>query len=445
MRIKITFFLCTSVSLHLFAQNTSSSPFSSIGLGERESADHAVFSGIGTCNTTYFDSTILNYFNPASYNTLATGQPLFSLGLTSRISQYSQNGLSKTNATAFVEHFVMGFRVKKNVGFAFGLKPFSRRGYELSERIAVGGDSMLNTYIGSGGIHQVFLGLSTNLIKFKQTKLAVGGNLSYLFGETTNERRSQLIEANSKASGIDWNSIRFNSFYYELGAYFKQSFGKNHNLLIGATASPAQKTNASQNYSLFYGAAGNPENYDTLLHTQTKGSLNIPLSFSVGLNYNWWFNTQKRNNSFRNSELSFHINYSETTWSNFTGTFDQLTPGLNTRKIAAGIQFTPERKFLESAVNSGVFSTMKYRLGCYQYTLPYVYDGSQLHDRGITAGIGIPVLAQQALSSVNIGLTYGTRSGKLPTSLNENYLGISLGLILAPSFYERWFKKRKLD
>jgi hypothetical protein len=163
------------------------------------------------------------------------------------------------------------------------------------------------------------------------------------------------------------------------------------------------------------------------------------------LNYNWWFNTQKRNNSFRNSELSFHINYSETTWSNFTGTFDQLTPGLNTRKIAAGIQFTPERKFLESAVNSGVFSTMKYRLGCYQYTLPYVYGGSQLHDRGITAGIGIPVLAQQALSSVNIGLTYGTRSGKLPTLLNENYLGISLGLILAPSFYERWFKKRKLD
>ncbi len=444
MRIKLIFIFCF-VCLYFRAQYTSTSPFSSYGLGERVSTDHAIFTGIGNNTITFFDSTVLNSFNPASYNTIAVGQPLFSLGLTSRISKYTQNQKSFTTSSAFIEHFVMAFRLKKRSGFAFGLQPFFRKGYHLSERIAAGNDSVLNSYIGSGGIHQVFIGFATNLIHYRNTHLSIGGNFSYLFGRSTNERRSQLIDANNKLGGIDMNTFKIASFYYDLGAYFKQNLGKNHQLLLSATSAPTQKIKVSQEYHLFYGMLGNPAYYDTISSTFLNGSITMPLTIAFGMNYIWWFQTQKHNNSIKNRELSMHFSYAKTEWSSFSGSFSQIVPGIITVKMAVGIQFTPERKFLENSIHSGFFSTMKYRIGCYQYTLPYSYSGQQAKDKGLSMGLGIPILAQQSLSSINLAMSYGKRNGELQNSLNEEYFGISLGLIIAPSFYERWFKKRKLD
>ena len=62
-------------SLNSYSQITSTSPYSSFGIGERDGIDNAVFSGLGNTTITYFDSTTLNYFNPSSYNTIGKGQP----------------------------------------------------------------------------------------------------------------------------------------------------------------------------------------------------------------------------------------------------------------------------------------------------------------------------------------------------------------------------------
>jgi hypothetical protein len=63
----------------------------------------------------------------------------------------------------------------------------------------------------------------------------------------------------------------------------------------------------------------------------------------------------------------------------------------------------------------------------------------------MTFGLGIPILAQQSLSSLNIAFQLGQRGINEASSLKESYLGINFGLIVSPSSFDKWFRKRKLD
>ena len=73
-----------------FAQTNNNSPYSYYGLGETGGLDHATLGAIGNNRLTAFDSTILNFYNPSSYNTLAKGVPLVSFGISSRHSNFTQ-------------------------------------------------------------------------------------------------------------------------------------------------------------------------------------------------------------------------------------------------------------------------------------------------------------------------------------------------------------------
>ncbi len=444
MRINLIFLLFTLVVFQFKAQTSTNSPYSSYGIGERGSLENATFTGLGFSNVSYFDSTVLNYYNPSTYNTLAEGQPLFSIGLTSKLSTFEQNDVSEFKGNVIIDHFAMAFLLKKHFGFAFGLKPFARKGYSLTESIALGSDSIKYTYLGKGGTNQAFIGLSSNLIKYKNTTLSIGANFSYLFGASTNERRSQLVD--DVIGGVDWKSISVNSFYYDLGLYFRQSFKQKHHLTFAMAIDPGQNIKIKQDSYLFFGVIGDPEEYDTLSASVNQtGSIHLPTSMNLGLNYNFWFGDATKKKSFRNSELGIHINYSTTDWTTFSNSFETTNNLLPTNKFSFGLQYIPERKFTEKSTNIKFLETIRYRAGIYQYTLPYSYAGEQLSDKGVTIGFGIPLLAQQSLSSLNIGFTYGKRETTAVGSLNEKYIGINFGIILAPSSFDRWFRKRKLD
>jgi hypothetical protein len=77
--------------------------------------------------------------------------------------------------------------------------------------------------------------------------------------------------------------------------------------------------------------------------------------------------------------------------------------------------------------------------------LPYSFKQEQFIDRGYTLGFGIPIIAQQSLSNINIGISYGTRSTQQIGSYNQSYFGIQFGVTIAPSVFDRWFRKRRLD
>lgn len=446
MRASLLSLLFVVLIGNTFAQLTSHSPYSSYGFGEKGGLDHATFTGMGNTQITYFDSTVLNMYNPSTYNTLGKGQPLYSLGLTSRLSSYGQNGTEEFKSTAFIEHFAMAFSLKKHFGLAFGLKPFGQKGYSITERVAVGTDSLKYTYTGKGGPNQVFLGLSSNLIKLKNTSLSIGGNFSYLFGSSTNERWSQLISAGNNVGGADWNTLRFKSIHYEFGTYFSQTLKEKHTFTLAGVFEPGQDLNVQKDEYLFYGVLGNPTNYDTLYSNDDQaGTISLPSTVSLGFSYKFWFEQSRDNNSLRNSEISLHASYSSTDWTKFSTSFDGATNLLASTKMTVGIQYIPEREFYDNQVTASFFEKIRYRAGFYQYQLPYSFNGQQLKDFGVTAGFGIPILAVRSLSSVNFGFSAGKRESSDAASFNEKYLGISFGVTIAPAIFERWFVKRKLD
>lgn len=431
-----------------FGQNLTNSPFSYYGIGEIGGLEHATINGVGNSTTTYFDSTVLNYFNPASYNTLSTGQPLFSTGISTRLSTYEENGLSNKDYIAGFNHFAMAFPIRKHFGLAFGLKPFSRKGYEIQDAEAVGTDSIYYTYLGDGGINEAFLGVSSNIFKFQNSRLAVGANFGYLFGESSSIRRSSLNGATN--GGSNERYMRVKSFHYDLGMYFTQNITNNSTITLAASIDPSQKFNATFDDGLYYRYYSSDFNtfiYDTLSYTSGEGTITSASTYNLGLNYKLMLTPDSTNNRRLNSEFAFHLNYGSTDWSTFNRSFGNDSAAyLSTTRFTFGIQYTPEVKIVgSSSTKSKFYEKIKYRAGYYNYTLPYVSEGTQVVDQGFTVGFGIPVITQRSNSSVNLGFSMGNRGNELNTGINESYYGIQFGITIAPGSQERWFRKTKLN
>jgi hypothetical protein len=447
MRKTILLTVLTLISQIGFAQVQTNDPYSSYGLGESGGMDHASFLGLGNSTITFFDSTVINFYNPASYNTLAKGQPLFSFGISSRLSTFSEGSNNHFSNTTGIQHFALAFPVmikKHRAGLAFGLKPYSRRGYEFSSGDLVGSDSIYYNYSGEGGIHEFFVGLSTDILNFKKSRLAVGANLGYLFGESTNIRKSHLSGTND--GGVNTKILDIGSFHYEFGAYFTQSFG-NHSVTLSSTLEPSQGLNGKFEDGLFFSTdIDDPSFYDTLSYSSVRSELFNAANYNFGLSYRLTLPSDDERGRRLNTELAFHGNYTMTDWDAFSDPFDQNgTEYLNTSKLSFGVQYSPETKIIEKRTLTKFHERMRYRAGYYSYSLPFMSGSEQVNDQGATFGIGIPIIIQRSLSSVNFGFSYGSRGTSDPQLLREKYYGINLGITIAPGSSERWFRKPKLN
>jgi hypothetical protein len=438
----ITLFLIL-VAGYSAAQNTTFSPWSSQGIGDRSYSDHGMFSGMGNCRVSYFDSTVLNFYNPSSYNNLSKGMPLYSIGLNARFTQLNDAQKQNWNFTLVPDHFAMGFGLKKYVGFAFGLKPFTRSGYEITQRTKIGTDSIKYVYKGKGGSEELFVGLSTDLINLRSTRLSIGGNAGYIFGTAQKERQSLLINGNTIVGGVDWNNLKLNAFHYEFAANLKQNLGKKHAVVLTAVVEPKQNLNATASNYLFYGNVEDPEFMDTLSAT-TNVKTTISLAGKTQLGFAWkiQFKDARKDNSLRNSELAFHVNHTQSIEIRDT-TISYVVnqnSGWN-----FGIQYTPEIGFQENTTNMKFLEKLHYRAGYYQQYLPYIQQEHTVMDKGFSVGFGMPVTSFRTLSSLNFAFYAGERSNFQGSEYRERYLGFSFGVTLAPSNFDKWFVKRKLD
>lgn len=430
----------------IYGQSSTKDPISYSGIGEQATGSHSIYNALGKNNFNFFDSTQLNFFNPASYSTLSSGNTLFSLDVTSRLSRFEQGSTSELSGNALVEHFAIGFKMKNSMGLAFGLRPYSTRGYSFSEKQFTGTDTLEYTYTGSGGIQNLFLGFSYAILNKKSTKLALGFNASYLFGSVNNQRKSLLVDANTSQGGLSYDIFQMRAFHYEIGTYFRQSITKNQQLLLSAVVEPSQNYSTTYKEELYSASNINtPSTYDTLVFNETSGKVNVGLSYKLGINYLFALPNWQRNTRILHPGLNVMLSYAH--YGAVQPTIGTITswPLIDYNKYSFGLQFNPELRISENFTNLKALEKFSYRLGGYQQTLPYLLNNSQYYDRGITFGLGIPILAQQSLSSVNIAFQFGQRGVNEASSLKESYLGINFGLIVSPSSFDKWFRKRKLD
>ncbi len=450
--LSVALFLLISGSFS-FAQSTANSPYSSFGLGELGGLDHSVFGGIGNSLISMQDSSVVNFYNPSSYSSLGTGQPLFSLGFSSRFSTFTENGNTSFYPLAGIQHFVIGIPFAKRFGLALGLKPYSRRGYEFTERFPIDDDSLYYNYSGSGSINDVFLGFSTDILKLPKTRLSLGVQGGFLFGTVSNTRKSGLIVSslgsNNYAGGIGMKSFRARSFHYEFGLSYEQKLTEKQRIGLYVAVDPLQKINGTYLDELYYSSDINdPRIYDTLRYNDSlTGNLtNVP-AYNIGFKYQLNWKAHENEVKEINSEISFHVGFTYSDWSKYADRFDPnfVNNFESSMKYSLGVQYIPETDFIANIAKTKYYNRMRYRIGGYYQTLPYRTNNEQVKDFGITFGLGFPIANQHTLSSVNIGFSYGSRGVSDGQALKEKYFGVNLGLLIGPTNADRWFRKRKLN
>ncbi|MCR9174062.1 MAG: hypothetical protein NXI10_16285 [bacterium] len=427
--------------------SNAQNPYSYFGIGELSGRDHPIFSGLGNTEITLVDSMTLNFFNPASYNALGAGQPIFSLGFSSRLSTYELGETSEFNPSSNIHHFAFGLSFAKHFGLGFGLKPFSERNYDFTDGTVVDGDSITYRYSGTGSLNETFVALSAELLPFwDSTKLSVGANLGWVFGSVQNNRYSWLASQSSLTGGAAIDNLKVGSLHYDFGMYFNHQFNPNHEIGLYATVDPSQSFGAEQSTGIFFSSnVENPNLYDTTSFVEQTGqNITTAPEFTYGFSYTYFVRDNNKRQYKFHPAFGLHASYSTKEWSEYRNPYEPSETLLNTTKLTLGLQYIPESGDLYSKNNGNIFAKTRYRVGYYTYTLPYSLNGEQVNDFGTTFGFGIPVSIGKSLSSINFGASVGRRGTSDPSQLQERYYGFNFGISVAPSSSEKWFQKRRV-
>lgn len=446
---KLILIAIVSVQYGIFAQTNF--PYSSAGIGERTGANHPVFSGMGNQSVTYAYPSVLNTSNPASYSSLRFHFPIFSVGFSSRLSFTEQDGAEEFNSYSNVSELAFGLSFAKRFGLAFGLKPFHRKSYSFIEKTVLFEDSLYYEYKGTGTLNKAFIGFSANILNYDSLKWSVGGNVGAVFGLMQDERRSSEPKVLTNAGGVETRGQQIKSFHYDLGTLIQYKIKNGHTLVLGATFEPVQNIKSTYNRQLFYSASDvdNIKTYDLLTETgDLNGKIVFAPNYNIGLSYMKVLNSNKKDGNTRMSQLMVSASYSATDWSKYKENYSDTTFSYNLRNSSGlqfGIQFIPEIQYVGSA-KPKFFERTNYRAGFYSNVLPYVYNNVQLKEWAATIGFGIPMLVDKRLdSSIQLGVGYGKRGTNEIGSLNETFVTVNIGVLIAPSINDRWFVKRRLD
>ena len=413
--IYILFFLIITGEVSL-AQQTTSSPYSRFGMGDLNSQFSSVFNSLGGGGYAINDSKIINPFSPASYSSYQSNSFLFSTGINNETIDIQSLTDNQTVNNLSLSHILFGFPLTKKIGSSFGIIPFSSIGYSMQNKDDIFGADML--YDGDGGISKVYFGSSLEL----HQNLSVGANASYLFGGLN--RRKRLVFDDETIFNSRSNSlINIKGIYYEFGAVFSKKIDDN-NSQISISINTSNNTNVDAKRTnlveTFEYSGTNEIVKDTFVNSVEKGSMILPKYTNLGLVYSL-------------DKWLFVFDYSTQNWSDYE-LFEESDSLINSQRISGGLQYTPDI----SSVNQ-FYKRCHYRVGLALNTTPLQINNTQLEDKSISFGIGIPIKKNK--STYDISLILGQRGTTSNNLLKENYVKIGLNM----SFEGIWFVKQKYN
>lgn len=406
------------------AQSGTNSPYSQFGLGVLSDQSQGMSRGMGGLSLGLRSGDQVNALNPASYSSVDSLTMLFDTGLSGQVTNFKEGGKKINANNANFEYVVGSFRMKKNLGFAFGLLPYSNIGYSYSSTNNINpGDASATyttTFEGSGGVHQVFVGAGWKCYK----GLSIGANLSYLWG-------SYSRSIYPTYSGVSATSISkvysadIRSYKIDLGAQWKQAIDKNNTLTVGATFGIGHKLNSDAT------VATGGSYTDTLT---VNNAFSIPTT--IGIGFAW----------YHNGSIIIGADYTLQKWG--SEDFPQYDPndGDNHYKLKSGLlsdrhKVTVGCEWMPNSMSRKLYNRIRYRIGA-SYATPYIkvngHDGPK--ELSVSAGFGIPISnSWNNKSSLNISGQFVHASAQ--DLIRENTFRINIGL----TFNERWFMKWKVE
>ena len=408
----------------VWAQGGTKSPYSQFGIGALSDQSQGMSRGMNGVGYALQESNIVNTLNPASYASVDSLTMLFDLGLSGQMTHFKEGHVSRNASIANFEYATGSFRAWKNVGVAFGILPYSNVGYDyMTSSRDVSTGTLTETYTGSGGLHQLFLGMGWRIFK----PLSIGVNAAYLWG---NIDRSVTPSASSASNTLTKKyTTTINSYKLDAGIQWQQKIGKTDHLTIGAVASLGHNLGNKAEMSILSLNSVSSSTYaDT---TKIVDAMALPMSFGVGAAYN------------KDGKLTIAADFTLDQWgsTDFPGTqsgtgYQKMSGLLKDRtKVNVGADWLPNpdgRKFLEH---------VHYRIGT-GYATPYYKINGQdgPTELSVSVGVGIPIInVYNNRSLLNISGQWVHASAT--NFITENTFRINIGI----TFNERWFMKWKVD
>ena len=384
-------------------------PYSKMGYGMLNDNVSSIQRSMGGVGYAMKGGRIINVMNPASYADVDSLTFLWDFGIDLTNLWSKENDNKGYNFGGGLDYLTGHFKVAKNLGASFGLLPYSSVGYAYGTTLDNGSDS----HSGNGGFNQLYVGMGYRPIK----NLSVGFNFAYLFGTTAN---TTLISSSSSSYFTRYMKIR--DWNTQIGLQYSLPVASGRDLLtLGATYQP-KKSYHGDAWGTSFDSQDNK--VDTIGFTSMNGNYEQPASIGVGLSYNV------------NRKLTVEADYTYQKWSKakylpINGFESQSLQFDDRWKLAAGVQFTPNRR-------GSYVGAMSFRAGAF-YNHDYLnYGGNNVRDYGASVGVGLP--APNGKTTVNLGLEWRHRETSPTKLITENYLNITLGV----NFNELWFWKNRI-
>lgn len=416
--------MLAAVCMNSMAQGGTKSPYSQFGLGTLSDVSQGVSRGMNGVGLALQQGDEVNTLNPASYGGVDSLTMLFDAGVTLQATNYKEGGTRQNGSMADLEYVVGSFRAWKGVGMAFGIRPFSSVGYSYSSVSNLGNSNgtMAETYSGSGGLHEVFLGAGWQVMK----QLSIGANVGYLWGDL---KRSVTSSGGTNVNTLmKTYAVSVSNYKLDVGAQFKQRIGRKDFLTLGATVGIGHQLKADPEMSIVIVNTTGTTDTTTF---KVKDGLKLPMTYGVGAAYN------------HGGRLTLAADLLLEKWGgidfpSFNSQTNQyvLTSGLlkDRTKVNVGVDWLPTTNML----NRNFLSHVHYRMGAGLATPYYKINGQDgPKELSVSAGLGIPVLTGRSV--VNVSFQWAHTSAK--DLITENSFRLNIGV----TFNERWFAKWKVE
>ena len=390
------------------AQNATSSPSSRFGYGELNDNLPGAYRAMGGVGTGMRSNKAINPTQPASYTACDSLTFMFDIAGSFLYTNYGDMNGQCNKVNGNLEYITMQFPLwRRYVAMSLGVTPYSAVGYNfaLSDSIKQGDEYAyhhVKTYTGEGGFTQVYGGLSVNICDWA----ALGANVYYMFGETTQNRSLTFSDASMKSVSQN-DALHVSSLRVRYGAQLFHTFGR-HTIVLGGMFENKQRFSKCE-----YEQIETTTN-DTV--SSLDAGFEMPMVYGAGLSYNYA------------DRLTIALDYQCQDWSNvlYFNNQDDLSAR---HRLAIGAEYRHDptsRKFVDR---------MYWRLGA-NYATSYTTQFDQ-PSIALTMGFGFPLRTIGTV--VNTTFEYGRR-GFANGQLNENYLRFVVNAAIS----EHWFFKRKL-
>ncbi len=399
--------LLTSFYSSLYSQNNTDSPYSRYGYGNLTNPVNGMSRAMGGTSYGMRGNLQPNFMNPASYSAVDSMTFIFDMAVSGYVGKFSEANYKETYTNGNIDYITMQFPISKKIGVSMGLVPYSFVGYNYSTIDTVHA-KVVNNYIGTGGLSQVYIGGSINLFK----GFSAGVNASYIFGAIDHTYTPIFSDYNVNAYG--WAEMtRVQDFKFDVGLQYTTEMRDYKQLTIGAVFSP--KMNLNTTSRLVRNIEGGK--YDTVW-TKDKG-YQLPLNIGLGVNYKW----------NRKYTIAADVQYQNWASTQFADVANQFN---NSYRGSVGFEYIPNLQ------DRAFFNKVRYRAGLNFNQSPIKVNGNKVQELGMSVGLGLPL--RSGKSMVNLSFEYTSRNAPGTNYVKENYYKLTLNM----NVNEFWFFKQKL-